>query len=145
MNPFDHFETQEDLEVNGKWANFGSYKVLIARTGGKNTSYSKTLNDELKKLGKATADMLTGEELEELLFISFVKACIKDHQIKQEDDSWKSGIYIKEDNKVKVVSFNSKNMALCFKQLPDYYEQVEKIAKNFATFKAEVEEEQVKK
>lgn len=145
MNPFEHFETTEDLEVNGKWAIFGTYKVLIARVGGRNTYYSKVLTDELKKIGKATTDMLTGEELEDLLFTSFVKACIKDHKYKQDSGSWKSGVYIKEKDKVKIVPFNSENMIKSFKQLPDYYEQVEKIAKNFATFKTEVEEDQVKK
>lgn len=144
MNPFDLFETNEDEEIGGVWQNFGSFKVLLARSGGNNTNYFKELQFEAKKAGVATVDALEPKEFEEIYLNVFVKSVIKDHQVKNEAGNWEQGVYIKEDNQVKIVPYTNKNMKTCLKQLPEYFKKLQKWSDDYKTFQNKIEEEQEK-
>lgn len=144
-NAFEIFGTEEVLEVDGVWMDFGSFRALIARSGGKNTLYGKTLTKEVQKLGKATFDAVSESEGDEIITKVFANTVIKDHEVKDENDKWKKGIYIKKDGEVKVVPFTSKNMQICLQQLPEYFKELQRFSDNFTTFQKEVEKKSVKK
>jgi len=143
-NPFEMFETSNNYEVNGVWQDFGTFKVLLARSGGHNTRYFKTLNKEIKKCGKATFGSLSEEEGKAIIVKTFISSIIKDHQVKV-DGKWKQGIFIKKDEEVVVVPYTPKNMEICLTQLPEYFSKIKEYSDDFATFQDEVEKEQIKK
>ena len=145
MNPFEMFETEEGYEVDGVWQDFGDFRIKLARSGGRNTAYNKMLADEIKKLGKATFEAIEPEEASALVQRVFVKTIIKNHEVKDEDGKWKQGVFIRKDGKICTVPFNHKNMELCLKQLPDYWNKIQEYADDYTVFKREVEKEAVKK
>lgn len=144
MNPFEMFETNDDLEKDGVWQNFGSFKVLLARSGGRNTSWYKEVSKAAKKAGKATFDAIDTDEKVDIIRTIFCKSVIKDHQVKNEDGEWEQGVYIKENGKPVVVPFNTENMKKCLEQLPEYFNKLQEWADNYKTFQEKIEEDQVK-
>lgn len=141
---FDMFETKEDFEVDGVWQDFGTFKVLLARSGGKNTAYYKTLSEEGKKLGKATFDALDPKEMEEIVRTTFCKTVIKGHKVKSDKGEWQSGVYIKQKGKVTIVPYTIENMKTCLEQLPEYFKKLQEWANDYKVFQEEVTKEQVK-
>lgn len=143
VTPFEMFETKDEFEIDGVWQDFGDFKVLLARSGGKNTAYLKMLSDEVKKLGKATFEALAEEEMIDIIRLAFCKTVIKDHEVKI-DGVWKKGVYVKNEGKVEIVPFQVDNMILCLKQLPEYFKQLQEWANDYKVFQDEVIEDQVK-
>lgn len=141
-NPFEMFETDTNEEVDGVWNDFGDFRVKLARAGGSNTSWFKEMNKEAKSAGVATIDALDSEQVEDIVRNVFVKAVIKDHQVKDEKKKWEQGVFIKEDSKVQVVPFTVENTVQMLKQLPEYYKKLQKWADDYKTFLVKIEEKQ---
>ena len=144
MNPFNMFETNVNEELDGVWNDFGDFKVLLARAGGKNTIWFKEMNKEVKEAGVATVDALDDGQLETLIRKVFVKSVIKDHQIKDEKGKFKQGVCVRKKEKVEIVPFTVENTILMFEQLPEYYKKLSKWAEDYRTFRMKIEEEQEK-
>ncbi len=143
-NAFDMFEVNEDLEKDGVWQDFSSFRVLLARSGGKNTEWWKQLSNEAKKAGKATFDSIETDEKVDIVRTVFCKAVIKKHQVKNEEGIFEDGVYIKEDNEVKVVPFNVENMKMMLEQLPEYFKKLQDWSDDYKVFQDEIEEDQIK-
>jgi len=143
-NLFEMYETKEEFEVDGVWQDLGMAKVLLARSGGVNTIYLKTLSDESKKLGKATFDALDEDEMVEIIRTAFCKAVIKDHLVKNDKGAMVKGVLIRKDDKVEIVPYNLENMKTCLKQLPEYFKKLQEWASDYKTFQDEVVEKQIK-
>lgn len=135
MNVFELFETNDDFEKNGKWMDFGSFRVLLARSGGNNSTWYKEVQKELKKAGKATWEALGEDEADDIIKSIYANAIIKNHQIKDADGNWVQGVYIKEDDEIKVVDFTPDNMKLCLKQLPEYFKRLREWSDDYKTFR----------
>jgi len=145
-NPYEVYETDSSAEIDGVWQELDGWRILLARSGSKNTLWDKELDKEVKKLGKATISAVSPEAANKIVMKVFSKVCVKAHEILNEDTGkWKSGVFIRDDSGVKLVPFNPKNMCTCLKQLPDYYDDLRKWADDFTTFQAEVEKETIKK
>ncbi|MCP4341367.1 MAG: hypothetical protein GY799_21430 [Desulfobulbaceae bacterium] len=144
-NPFELFETNEDLEQKGVWQDFGGFRVLLAHSGGANTEYLKVLGAETKKLGYATLDVAEADDLKTIYMTTFCKAIIKGHQVKEDEDSdWTDGVYIRDDEGVKLADYTNDSMAKMLEQLPQYYLKLQEWASNYRMYQDNLDEKRVK-
>ena len=82
------FSTDTSAEEEGVWQDFPGFSVLLARAGGKNRAWKKTMNKMAKPLSRR-AGSVSMEELEQVDSAVFIKECIR---------NWKT----KVDGKLKV-------------------------------------------
>lgn len=141
---YDIFGTEENFEVNGIWQDFGSTRIKLARSGGKNTAYLKAFKRVMKRYNKVNIEALSDKDQDMIMAEIFANSVIKAWEIKDEKDNWKSGIILLKDGKKEIVSFNIDNAKQCLIDLPDLFSVLRSTADNIKTFQKEAEEEQLK-
>ena len=105
-NIYEMFETNDMLEQQGIWVNYGSAgKFLVARSGGANTHFAKVLEMKMRPYRKQT---LNNEVAADILMESFVEAALL---------GW-DGV---KDRKGKAIKFSKENAIKLFKELPDLF------------------------
>lgn len=124
---YDLFETNENLESDGVWINYGSFAIKIAAAGFGNTEFSKVKEELLKPFrhqiqsgGMSTEDM-KGVERE-----LYATAVLLDWQ----EFAGKDGEYMEctIGNKIKV-----------FLELPRFYADIVRMANDMTKFRDEDE------
>lgn len=141
---YDLYATEKEYETAGVWQDYGSARIKLARSGGKNTKYLKTIRTILKKYGKANWEAIKEEETDMILAEVFAVSVVKAWEIKNEKDEWESGIILMEKGKKKKVPFNIQNVKKCLLDLPDLFSDLRKYADDIKTFQKESEEEDLK-
>jgi hypothetical protein len=142
---YEMYKTEDEMEVKGTWKELGSTRVKIARTGAKNTLYSKVFKKVTKKYEKVSFEDLPEEELNAVLMEIFAKAIIKAWEIKDEKTGeWVSGmILMSAKGKKEVVPTTWENYKKCLIQLPDLHKILDEFSKNISSFQKEIEEKQL--
>ena len=141
---YEIFGTEANLETEGIWQDFGTTRIKLARSGGKNTTYLKTFKSVMKRYNKVNIDALSDEDQDIIMAEIFAKGVIKAWEIKDEKGKWKSGIILLKDGKKEVVPFNIDSAKQCLLDLPDLFSTLRKSADDIKTYQKEVEEEQLK-
>lgn len=141
---YELFKTEEDYEIDGVWQDFGSTRIKIARSGGKNTAYLKAFKKVMKRYNKVNIEALSEEDQDMIMAEIFAGSVIKAWEIKDEKDKWKSGILLLNKGKKEEVPFSIENVKKCLLDLPDLFSLLRQNADNIKTFQKEVEEEQLK-
>lgn len=127
------FKTDKDLEKNGIVINYDdTIKVRIARAGGANTRYLKTLERKSKPYRRAIDQgTMNPEVANQILREAYAEAVILD---------WE-GITDEDGNEI---PFTKENCVKLFEDLPDFFEDLKEQAMKMALFRATVREEEAK-
>lgn len=130
-SPYEVFETDKDLETEGRWIDYGGAgEYLIARAGGANKKYSNLLQKRMKPYRRQMeAGTLDNEKAKDILIGAFVDAVLLD---------WK-GVNNREGE---ALDYTRDNAIQLFKDLPMLFEDLQKMSMDFAVFRrAEVEKD----
>jgi len=142
VNPYAMFMTEVDMEVSGVWLDYGSFRVKIARSGGKNTMYSKIFAQVAGKYKNVSVKALGREKVDALYAKVYARAVIKAWEVKDEHDDWKSGLHILgADGTVSIKPMNVDNIIAVLTSLPDLFSDIMSQSGEIATFQKEEEED----
>lgn len=140
-NPYEMFETSEELEQQGIVLDYGDFRIRIAHAGGSNKKYGKTLTRRLrpfeKQIAAGTAD---DEVLSKIIREVFCETVVLGFEVKAEK-GYVEGVPAKDG---KVNPYNSAEVNRIFTELPKLYQDVKKQAEDFALFRVVEEEETIK-
>ena len=148
-NPYEIFETDENLEKDGMQLDYGSWRVTAARAGGRNTLWAKELNNLAKKHNLNTSTNLDKEFGDRLMAEVYAKAVIKDWEVKVKDEEgkeqWQRGIHVKDDSgNIEIKDVTRKNIMKVLLDLPDLFEDIRRKTSEMTSFQHDRMEEQVK-
>ena len=148
-NPYEVFETEEDLEKDGVWLDYGSWRVKAARAGGRNTLWAKEITKMSRKHNLSTTKNLGKEQSDKIMAGVYAKAVIKDWEVKVKDEegneNWQRGIHLKDENgNVQIEEPTRKNITRALIDLPDLFEDIRQQTTEMSTYQNERIEEQVK-
>lgn len=138
MSIFTQFGTTKDIEVSGIWVEFnpnddGSIPgFLIARAGGSNTLYERTLSRKTKPFQVAIRNGTLGlDQAKKINIDVFIEAVLRD---------WRN-VYNRYGSPIPFSAHNAREL---FNELPDLYSALLDMATNVSTFQHEDKEDTVK-
>ena len=132
MSMFSQFKTDAELETNGIELDYGEYAVRIARAGGANKTYQKTMERETKPYRRAIeTGVLPNERMTDILMKVFAEAVVLDWQVGEEGRR-KRGI---ETEDGKIVEPTPAAVHAVFKALPDLFWDIHEQANKIALFR----------
>jgi len=88
MSGLEAFASDKNIEIEGSWCDYGSFRVLLARAGGSNQRYIKALQKAAKQLGVHQNNIEANRAIERSLMADYL---ILGWQTKV-DGEWKEGI-----------------------------------------------------
>jgi hypothetical protein len=138
---YNQFATDKALEKTGVWLDYGDFRVLVARAGGSNTKYEKTLERESRphRRGIATGT-ISLKILRAVLISVYAKAVVLDWNVKV-DGEWRQGIHQPDGS---IGDFSEQAVIEAFTALPDLFADVQSQAEQVSIFKPESLEEDAK-
>ena len=132
MSLYSTYKTNPDFETKGVTFEFGSYRVVLARSGGSNSKYQKTLTTKLKPYRRAVQNNSLDSETEmRIMREAFVECCVMDWLTKDGDD-WKSGI---EGPDGTIKPFNKDNLMKVYTDLPDLFVEHQQLANDMNNYR----------
>ena len=121
---------------------YGDFRVTIARAGGANKRFQKTLEARTRHLKRLIqTDSLDNEQAEPIVREVYAEAVVLDWELKQPDGSWVQGI---EGPGGEVLPVNKENILLTFNNLPDLFADVKEQALKASLFRSALKEEAAK-
>jgi hypothetical protein len=139
---YKNFQNDPDAERNGIIQDYGDFRVTLARSGGANKSWEKTLERRTKKYERALATGTMDDDVaEQIMMETFADTVVLDWEVKDEDGNWQRGI---EGPDGEVLPFNKENLLLTFKNLPDLYNDLRIQASNSSLYRLKLREEAAK-
>ena len=134
------FQTDETLEKDGVYIDYGTFRVKLARSGGANKRYGRILEAKAKPYRRAIQTKTMDNELaEKMMMDAFVETCIIAWEIKIDDNEWKSGV-LSEDKTLQ--PFNKQNVLKVFDKLPDLFIDLSEQATTLSNYRiGELEED----
>ena len=131
MNMYSMYETDPAIEQEGIWADYGDFRVLLARAGGANKKFMQYTEKRTKPFRRAIQQgVMTEARSRNLLIDIYAETVILNWEIADgEDDKgdiiWKQGIHAKDGS---VLEFNKSNVVLTLKNLPVLLEDLQTTA-----------------
>jgi hypothetical protein len=134
MGLYKTFKTDDELEKKGVVLNYGDAKIRIARAGGSNDRYQKTLEALTKPYRRAIqTETLDNDTSREILRQVYARAVILDWQTKGADGEFAKGI---EGADGTLLEVNVENIVKTFKALPDLFTDVIAQANQVSLFRS---------
>lgn len=128
-SPYAHFQTSNNLEVEGVIIDYGDFKIKIARAGGSNTRFSNAMMKHCKPHRKAIQSGTINDKVwRRLLAQIYAESVVL---------GWDGMV----DAKGKDLPFTVENCVKLFIDLPDFFDQIISEAENFRLFKEEEDED----
>lgn len=142
-NPYEMFDQDEKLEVEGIYLEYPLFRVKVARAGGSNKRYNKVLQQKAKPYRRAIQTETLGEEIgEALMRNSFIDACVVGWDTREaaegEGSSWKTNTM--HDAEGKVVPYNIDAVKALLTKRPELYRALQEDANRAALYRKEVRE-----
>jgi hypothetical protein len=152
-NPFEMFETDDKLEIEGIVLDYGDFRYKVARAGGANKKFINMMNAKLlkpyqKQIESGTMDdEVAGRLIREIYAATIIldaDVLIKSDKKKKKDTppEYKQGLIM--DKNGTIAPFTRENVVRHFTLLPVLFQAVKKDAEDFALFKTMEQEEDVK-
>ena len=142
MSMYQQFKTDTQAERKGIVLDYGDFRVTIARAGGANKRFQKTLEARTRHLKRLIqTDSLDNEQAEPIVREVYAEAVVLDWELKQPDGSWVQGI---EGPGGEVLPVNKENILLTFNNLPDLFADVKEQALKASLFRSALKEEAAK-
>lgn len=136
MNLYNTFETNKDLEKDGILLDYGfnsknePVQIRIARAGGSNVRFAKTLEQRMRPYKRAIAnDTMDNKVAEKLLMEAYADAVIL---------GWE-GV---EDRDGQPLEFTRDNVLKVLQDLPDLFVDIQQQSQKVALFRADLREEE---
>ncbi len=129
MNPYEMFETDKKAESEGITLDYGSFKIIIARSGGGNQKYQKILESLTKPHRRAIeTESISASQINNIMIEAYCKAVVL---------GWE-GV---EDKNGDEIVFNYENCKKLFSDLPDLFNDVKEQASKISLFKKSIMDE----
>jgi hypothetical protein len=129
---FDAFETDSNLETDGVWIDYGSFRVKVAHAGKSNPEYAKYAEQKLKPLRRAMANgLMTDARSEAVMIDIYAKTIIKGWKVKVEDD-YKEGIETRDGT---IVPVTYENIVSTFLALPRLFNDIVQMSDSIDNFR----------
>lgn len=107
---YDIFETDQNLESDGVWFDYGSFRVKCAAAGQGNSEYVKYAEKKLKPIRRALdAGTVNDARARNIMIDIYSKTVIKEWEVKESDEenaAWKPGIHSKDGSILEVTREN---------------------------------------
>jgi hypothetical protein len=136
------FKTDEKIEQQGLWLDYGDTRIRIARAGGANKKFAKVLDRKTKPYRRAlAAGTMDNDRADTILRETYAESVILDWQTKVGGD-WISGIDPEDAHLPagELLPVNSDNVLLVLTALADLYLDIQSQAQSIALFRAELDE-----
>lgn len=141
MGMYDVFETDQKLEANGIWLDYGDFRILIAAAGQGNKKYVQYAEKKLKPVRRAIeSGALSNERSQAIMADIYAKTVVLSWET-QEGAKMKSGI---ETPDGKIQPFSTELVMSTFKSLPRLFMDVQEQAASLSNFRKEDIEEDTK-
>ena len=143
MGMYDTFQTDENLEANGVWLDYGDFRVLLASAGQGNKNYVRYAEKKLKPVRRALeSGALSNERSQSLMADIYAKTIIlawETMQGKGDKAEMKAGIEGKDGS---ILPFTEENVEQALIALPRLFMDLQEQAASLANFrKGELEKE----
>jgi hypothetical protein len=131
------FKTEPMLETEGVVIDYGSFRVTIARAGGMNKRFAKTLEAKTKPVRRAIqTETLDAERGLDILREVYAEAVILRWETKKAD-TFVIGIESPDGD---ILPFTKENVIQTFRNLPDLFTDIQDQAGKTAIFRQDEKE-----
>lgn len=161
MSMYKQFQTDNNLEKTGVDLDYGDFIVTVARAGGANKRYEKTLEAKTKSVKRAIqTETLDPERGKAILREVYAEAVVLKWSVRvKADDKGKpieplqlateadgDTVFVQgiEGSSGDVMPFTADNVAATFKALPDLFADIQEQAQKVALFRQAVAEAEAK-
>ena len=139
------YSTNIDEEKNGVCVPFEGFRVTIARAGGSNKQYDKTLQRVSKPWKRLIdSDRLSNDKGIEILKEVYAQCIIKHWDTLQEDGSYKPGIESDDCEEGELLPVNKETILATLNKYNDVFLDIKKEAESANLYRAEVKEAEAK-
>ena len=136
---YEAFRSDADAEKNGIILDYGTFRVTIARAGGANKKYQRTLEALSRPYRRAIQmEQMSDEQARELLKVVYARTIVRNWEVKVDKEKWEVGI---ESPDGETIPFNEENILLTFSNLPDLFADIMDQAGKAALFRASLREQ----
>jgi hypothetical protein len=127
------FDANSDHEKKGVWFDYGSFRIRLARAGGRNQRFAETVMALMKPYRRAIqTDTLPEEKGRELMVEAYAQAIILAWEVKGEDGNWKSGIEARDGS---VRDFSKANVIQALVDLPDLFAEIKEQSEKLSNYR----------
>lgn len=131
-SPYKNFKTDLVMETEGIWLDYGDYKIRIARAGGQNMAYAKSVEKYAKKHKLALKNDTLDNDVQQALMVQvYADSIIL---------AWE-GVVNENDE---LMSFNRENVVKLLTDLPDLFADIRSSATSLQLFQKELLEKAAK-
>lgn len=139
MSMYQQFKTDPAVEKEGIWLDYGDFRVRVARAGGANRKWQKTLERLSRPYRRAIAtNTIAPETAENIMREAYAEAVITDWNVKVNGE-WVKGIENPEGEDL--LDVTKENVLTVLQNLGTLYEDIQAQAQSWALFKADIREE----
>jgi hypothetical protein len=136
---YQAFRSDPDAEKNGVIIDYGAFRVTVARAGGANKAYQRTLERLSRPFRRAIqTETLENEKASDLLKAAYAESVIRNWEVKQPDGTWVVGI---EAESGELLPFTKDNLIATFNALPDLFSDLMEQAGKAALYRASLRDE----
>ena len=137
MSMYKEFATDAKREREGIILDYGEFRVTVARAGGANKDYTKTLERKARPHRRAIqTESFDNERANSLLQEVYAEAVVRNWEVKGESETgetvWLQGIEGKDGAKL---PFTKENVLATFVALPDLFRDIMEQSQTVALFK----------
>lgn len=131
-SPYKNFKTDNQMETEGIWLDYGDFKIRIARAGGSNVRYAKAVERHATQHKTALRnDILSAEQQKEIMIQVYADSIILE---------WES----MEDEDGNALPFSRENVVKVLTDLPDLFADIRQQATTMGLFRKELLEKAAK-
>lgn len=137
MSMYDLFQTDESMEAEGVWLDYGPFRIKVAAAGQGNNAYVKYAEKKLKPVRRALDAGALGNKRANILMADiYAKTIVKGWEVKDDkpDAEWESGIHDKDGN---TIEFSQENVEKTLIALPRLFTDVQEQAGAMSNFQQE--------
>ena len=141
MSMYGQFQTDTNLESQGIVIDYGTFRITVARAGGANKRFAKTLEAKTKPFKRAIqTDTMDNERGLEILRETYAEAVVLNWETK------KDGVFVQgiESQDGGILPFNKENVVFTFQNLPDLFTDIQQQAEKSALFRKFLQEQDAK-
>jgi hypothetical protein len=138
---YGQFQTDTSLESQGIVIDYGTFRITVARAGGANKRFAKTLEAKTKPFKRAIqTDTMDNERGLEILRETYAEAVVLNWETK------KDGVFVQgiESQDGGILPFNKENVVFTFQNLPDLFTDIQQQAEKSALFRKFLQEQDAK-
>lgn len=142
---YELFETDEKLEQEGIWADYGEFRVKLAHAGGTNKKFSNLLNAKMKPyerlLAAGTMDEEVAAQIMREVYAKTIILAFEVKKVNQNDVTYVPGVPSKSGE---VFPFCEEQVIRICKELPKLFTDLQRTANDFANYRTLAMEETIK-